>query len=116
MRVANVPIVQAVELSEIDLNGLNGAQRLNVLNKNSLNSEEAMLTGEQNKQLAQVGPGTPVGELFRRYWHPVAPVSQMKERNTFQVKILGEDLSKFEYSSALPGARRRLSEQHRSLP
>ena len=53
-----------------------------------------MLTEEQNKQLTRVGPGTPMGELFRRYWHSVAAVSQMKERNTFQVRILGEDLSK----------------------
>ena len=51
-----------------------------------------MLIEQQNKQLTRVGPGTPMGELFRRYWHPVAAVSQMKERNTFQVKILGEDL------------------------
>ena len=51
-----------------------------------------MLTEEQNQQLTRAGPGTPMGELFRRYWHPVAAVSQMKERNTFQVKILGEDL------------------------
>ena len=47
-----------------------------------------MLTEEQNQQLTRVEPGTPMGELFRRYWHPVAAVSQMKERNTFQVKIL----------------------------
>jgi 5,5'-dehydrodivanillate O-demethylase len=33
-----------------------------------------------------------MGELFRRYWQPVAAVSQMKGRNTFQVKLLGEDL------------------------
>ncbi len=51
-----------------------------------------MLTEKQNEQLTRVGPGTPMGELFRRYWHPVAAVSQMKERKTFQVKILGEDL------------------------
>ena len=51
-----------------------------------------MLTEKQNEQLTRVGPGTPMGELFRRYWHPVAAVSQMKERSTFQVRILGEDL------------------------
>jgi 5,5'-dehydrodivanillate O-demethylase len=51
-----------------------------------------MLTAEQNEQLTRIGPGTPMGELFRRYWHPVAAASQMKGRNTFQVKLLGEDL------------------------
>ena len=57
----------------------------------SLHSEEAMLTEKQNQQLTRVGPGTPVGELVRRSWHPVAAVSQIKERNTFQVKILGAE-------------------------
>ena len=65
---------------------------LSVSAVNSLFLEEAMLTEKQNEQLTRVGPGTPMGELFRRYWHPVAAVSQMKERKTFQVKILGEDL------------------------
>ena len=60
-----------------------------------------MLTEEQNKQLTRVGPETPIGKLFRRYWHPVAAVSQMKERNTFQVKILGEDLV---FTRIAPGA------------
>jgi hypothetical protein len=55
----------------------------------SLDSEEAMLTEEQNRQLTRVGPGTPMGELFRRYWHPVAAVSQMKEREHVPSKNLG---------------------------
>ena len=51
-----------------------------------------MLSEQQNQQMTRVGRGTPIGELFRRYWQPIAAVSQIKERNTFQVKILGEDL------------------------
>ena len=31
-----------------------------------------MLTQEQNVRFTHVGPGTPGGELMRRYWHPVA--------------------------------------------
>ena len=31
-----------------------------------------MLTAEQNEMLTRVGPGTPAGELLRRYWHPVS--------------------------------------------
>jgi 5,5'-dehydrodivanillate O-demethylase len=30
-----------------------------------------MLTAERNESLTRVGRGTPVGELFRRYWLPV---------------------------------------------
>ena len=33
---------------------------------------EAMLTKEQNERLTRVGPGQPMGELLRRYWHPIA--------------------------------------------
>ena len=51
-----------------------------------------MLTQEQNDRLTRVGPGTPCGELMRRYWHPVATVSQMKDKHTMRVRILGEDL------------------------
>lgn len=51
-----------------------------------------MLTAEQNDRLTRVGPGTPCGELMRRYWHPVAASSQLPEPGTKLVRILGEDL------------------------
>lgn len=51
-----------------------------------------MLTQEQNDRLTLVGPGTPMGDVMRRYWHPIATVSQMKARDTFPVRLLGEDL------------------------
>ena len=51
-----------------------------------------MLTREQNERFTQVGPGTPMGELFRRYWMPVATVSQLHEHPTRAVKLLGESL------------------------
>ena len=51
-----------------------------------------MLTEEQNERLTHVGPGTPMGELMRRYWHPVAVNVDLAERPTKRVRILGEDL------------------------
>ena len=51
-----------------------------------------MLTDEQNARLTQVGPGTPMGELLRRYWHPVAPSSQLSEPGTRLIRALGEEL------------------------
>ena len=40
-----------------------------------------MLTREMNQRLTQVGPGTPMGELMRRYWHPIATSKELeKER------------------------------------
>ena len=51
-----------------------------------------MLTPEENTRMTRVGRGTPMGETLRRYWYPVAAVSQMKERDTLPVRLLGEDL------------------------
>jgi 5,5'-dehydrodivanillate O-demethylase len=51
-----------------------------------------MLTAEENKRLTQVGPGTPMGELMRRYWHPVAGAIELKDTATKSVRILGENM------------------------
>ena len=51
-----------------------------------------MLSEEENQTLTQVGPGTPMGDLLRRYWHPVAAAGELDERPTRPVRILGEDL------------------------
>ncbi len=51
-----------------------------------------MLSAEVNDRYTRVGPGTPTGELMRRYWHPVAAVSQMNDIFTKKVRLLGEDL------------------------
>ncbi|HEY1900525.1 MAG TPA: aromatic ring-hydroxylating dioxygenase subunit alpha [Steroidobacteraceae bacterium] len=44
--------------------------------------------------LAAVGPGTPCGELLRRYWQPVALAESVKSVPR-KVRILGEDLVLF---------------------
>ncbi len=54
-----------------------------------------MLTREENELLTQVGPGTPGGELMRRYWHPVAAAQQLDEDAVQPVRILSEDLVLF---------------------
>jgi len=51
-----------------------------------------MLSEEKNRQLTQVGPGTPMGALLRRYWHPVAGVSEFDQRPSKPLRLLGEDL------------------------
>lgn len=51
-----------------------------------------MLSAKENEVLTRVGPGTPMGELMRRYWHPIAAASQFNDRATMAVKILGESL------------------------
>src|SRR5712692_8510507 len=55
-----------------------------------------MLTQEQNEQLTRVGPGTPMGELLRRYWQPVCAAAELTlERPKKRVGMLGEDLVVF---------------------
>jgi 5,5'-dehydrodivanillate O-demethylase oxygenase subunit len=52
-----------------------------------------MLTQAQNDRLSRVGPGTPMGEVLRRYWHPVATVPELDEEPVLAVKLLGENLA-----------------------
>jgi 5,5'-dehydrodivanillate O-demethylase oxygenase subunit len=52
-----------------------------------------MLTKEQNERLTRVGPGTPMGDLLRRYWHPVATVPELDAEPVIAVRVLGENLA-----------------------
>ena len=56
-----------------------------------------MLTKEQNELLSRVGPGTPAGELFRRYWIPALLSEEITEPGgpPVRVRLLGEDLIAF---------------------
>ena len=38
-----------------------------------------MLSEDQNRLLTQVGPGTPMGNLLRRYWHPIGGESEFDD-------------------------------------
>lgn len=51
-----------------------------------------MLSTAENERLTRIGPGTPMGELQRRYWHPIAGIDEMSDRWTKRVRLLGEDL------------------------
>jgi 5,5'-dehydrodivanillate O-demethylase len=51
-----------------------------------------MITKEMNDRLTQVGPGTPMGNLLRRYWHPVGTIADLDQDPVRPVRILGEDL------------------------
>jgi phenylpropionate dioxygenase-like ring-hydroxylating dioxygenase large terminal subunit len=55
-----------------------------------------MLTHEENDLLTQTGPGTPGGDLLRRYWQPVALSEELPEGGApIAIKVLGEDLTVF---------------------
>src|SRR5262245_651438 len=56
-----------------------------------------MLKVTENERLTRVGPGTPMGELLRRYWHPVAATRELTaERPRKRVQVLGEELVLFQ--------------------
>ncbi len=51
-----------------------------------------MLSAEKNRLLTEVGPGTPMGNLLRRYWQPFAGESELDEVPIKPVRLFGEDL------------------------
>ncbi len=54
------------------------------------------------KELSEVRAGTPMGELLRRYWHPIG-VSADACDTPRQVRVLGEDLILFRDKAGRPG-------------
>ncbi|MCB1998001.1 MAG: aromatic ring-hydroxylating dioxygenase subunit alpha [Burkholderiaceae bacterium] len=53
-------------------------------------------------ELTDVGAGTPMGELMRRYWHPVGLAADASDVPR-QVRVLGEDLILFRDRQGRPG-------------
>jgi 5,5'-dehydrodivanillate O-demethylase len=51
-----------------------------------------MLTEEKDQLLTLVGASTPMGQLLRRYWHPIAAVTELENSTTKAVRLMGEDL------------------------
>jgi len=59
-----------------------------------------MLSPEANELLTRVGPGTPAGQLLRRYWQPVCLARELTETNPKKrVQIMGEELVVFRLRS-----------------
>jgi phthalate 4,5-dioxygenase len=56
-----------------------------------------MLSQEENEFLTRVGPGTPMGELLRRFWMPALLSSEVDEPDCppVRMRLLGEDLIGF---------------------
>src|SRR5213594_2366825 len=56
---------------------------------------------EENEFLTRTGPGTPMGELFRRYWIPAMSADDLPGRDgaPVRVRLLGEDLVAFRDTS-----------------
>jgi phenylpropionate dioxygenase-like ring-hydroxylating dioxygenase large terminal subunit len=64
-----------------------------------------MLKKEHNDLLTQTGPGTPMGQLFRRYWMPALLAEELPENDCppVRVKLLSERLLAFRDSKGRYG-------------
>ena len=72
-----------------------------------------MLSQEENTLFTSVGPGTPMGEVLRRYWHPVG-CSEHVTTKPQRLKLMGEELVLYRGASGQP-ALMQLRCAHRSL-
>jgi len=61
----------------------------------------AMLSYEENKILTETGPGTPMGNLLRRYWVPALTSEELPEPDCppVRLKIMSENLVAFRDSN-----------------
>lgn len=64
-----------------------------------------MLNATDNALLTHTGPGTPMGELFRRFWHPVLLTEELPEADgaPMRLRVLSEDLVAFRDSHGTVG-------------
>jgi phthalate 4,5-dioxygenase len=64
-----------------------------------------MLSDEDNELLCRVGPGTPMGEVFRRFWLPAVLSAEIRQNDgpPRRLRILGEDLIAFRDTEGRPG-------------
>jgi nitrite reductase/ring-hydroxylating ferredoxin subunit len=64
-----------------------------------------MLSLSDNELLTRTGPGTAMGELFRRFWHPVLLAEEVPEPNgtPVRLRVLSEDLVAFRDSNGAIG-------------
>jgi 5,5'-dehydrodivanillate O-demethylase len=53
---------------------------------------DALLTAAKNELLTRVGPGTPMGNLLRRYWQPIGGASELDNNPIKAIRLFGEDL------------------------
>ncbi len=51
-----------------------------------------MLSAEKNKLLTSIVPGSPMGDLLRRYWQPIAGESEFDDQNIKPIRLFGENL------------------------
>jgi phenylpropionate dioxygenase-like ring-hydroxylating dioxygenase large terminal subunit len=76
-----------------------------------------MLSKKDNELLTQVGPGTPIGELFRRFWIPALLSEELPgpDCEPVRLRLLGEDLLGWKDTNGRPAIVDAFC-PHRSAP
>ncbi len=74
----------------------------------------AMLSERQNRTLTEVGAGTPMGQLLRRYGMPIAAVAELEDTPTKPVRLMGEDLVLYRDRAGTFGLLDRHCAHHRA--
>ena len=67
---------------------------LNVRGGGAYNAYNSLRGLREDSELTHVGRGTPMGEVFRRYWLPIANMDEVTDL-PLKIRILGEDLVLF---------------------
>jgi len=64
-----------------------------------------MLSQQDNELLTRTGPGTAMGDLFRRFWQPVMVPDELPEPDCppVRIRVLGEDLVAFRDTAGRAG-------------
>jgi nitrite reductase/ring-hydroxylating ferredoxin subunit len=74
-----------------------------------------MLNLQDNELLCRVGPGTGMGHMMRRYWHPVCTSVQLvSDGQPLRVRLLGEDFVAFRDTAGQVGVLEELC-MHRGV-
>lgn len=80
--------------------------------------EKLVLTDDRNKLVTETGPGTPMGNLFRRYWIPFLLSDEVAENDCapVRVKLLSEQLLAFRDSDGKLGLIEEFCAHRRGVP
>ncbi|MGH7074360.1 MAG: Rieske 2Fe-2S domain-containing protein [Stellaceae bacterium] len=64
-----------------------------------------MLTQDENDRLCRIGPGTPMGALFRRFWVPICTADRLPHPGCAPLaeRLLGEDFVVFRNGNGVVG-------------
>src|SRR5687767_8603910 len=73
------------------------AQVVNRTARTAIEGNAEMISEKDNEYLTRTGPGTPMGEMFRRYWIPALMASELPAPDCppVRVSLLSERLIAF---------------------